>query len=78
MSDFPGNYDTLDCFAFRAAVEAVIGLTLQDKQVNQETVQACLATAVDPQIPSRQIQGRAMYFAERIFSGPLRPDGSVG
>ena len=77
MTNFPGNYDTLDCFAFRAAVEAVIGLTLQDKQVNQETVQAWLA-AVDPQMPSRQIQGRAMYFAERMFGGPFPPGGPVG
>ena len=78
MTNFPGNYDTLDCFAFRAAVEAIIGLTLQGKQVNQESVAAWLAIAVDPQIPSRQIQGRAMYFAQRMFNGPFPPGGPVG
>jgi hypothetical protein len=75
MSNFPGQYDTLDTFAFRAAVEAVIGVTLRGEQANQETVQAWLETAVDPEIPSRQVRGRAMYFAQRMFDGPFRPDG---
>ncbi len=75
MNDFPGQYDTLDTFAFRAAVEAVLGVTLRDGQANQETVRAWLETAVDPEIPNRQVRGRAMYFAQRIFDGPFRPDG---
>lgn len=77
MSNFPGQYDTLDTFAFRAAVEAVIGVTLRGELVNQESVHEWLETAVDPEIPSRQIRGRAMYFAERMFNGPFRPDGSA-
>ncbi len=36
MSNFLGSYDTLDTFAFRAAVEAVLGVTLAGKQANQE------------------------------------------
>ncbi len=76
MSNFPGEYNTLDAFAFRAAVEAVIGVTLRGEQANQETVQAWLETAVDPEIPNRQVRGRAMYFAQRMFGGPFRPDGS--
>ena len=75
MNDFPGQYDTLDTFAFRAAVEAVIGVTLRGEQANQETVRAWLETAVDPEIPNRQVRGRAMYFAQRMFGGPFRPDG---
>ncbi len=75
MSNFPGQYDTLDAFAFRAAVEAVLGVTLQGKRANQETVRAWLETAVDPEIPSREVRGRAMYFAQRMFGGPFRPDG---
>lgn len=77
MSNFPGQYDTLDTFAFRAAVEAVIGVSLRGEQVNQESVHAWLETAVDPEIPNRQIRGRAMYFAERMINGPFKPDGSL-
>ncbi len=40
MSNFPGQYDTLDTFAFRAAVEAVVGVTLGGEQANEETVPA--------------------------------------
>ena len=75
MSNFPGEYNTLDTFAFRAAVEAVLGVTLRGEQANQETVNAWLETAVDPEIPNRQVRGRAMYFAQRMFGGPFRPDG---
>ncbi len=78
MTNFPGNYDTLDAFAFRAAVEAIIGLTLQGKQVNQENVAAWLETAVDLESPTREMGGRAMYFAERMFGGPFPPGGPVG
>ncbi len=74
MSNFPGQYDTLDTFAFRAAVEAVIGVTLRGEQANQETVNAWLETAV-AEVPSREVRGRAMYFAQRMFGGPFRPDG---
>ncbi len=56
MSNFPGEYNTLDTFAFRAAVEAVIGVTLQGSQANEETVRAWLETAVDPEIPAFAIQ----------------------
>jgi hypothetical protein len=76
MSNFPGEYNTLDTFAFRAAVEAVVGVTLRGEQANEETVRAWLETAVDPEIPNRQVRGRAMYFAQRMFDGPFRPDGS--
>ncbi len=75
MSNFPGNYNVGDAFAFRAAVEAVIGVTLRGEQANRETVQAWLETAVDPQVPNREVRGRAMYFARRMFGGPFRPDG---
>ena len=75
MSNFPGQYDTLDTFAFRAAVEVVLGVTLQGKRANQETVHAWLETAVHEEIPNRQVRGRAMYFAQRMFGGPFRPDG---
>jgi hypothetical protein len=52
MNDFPGQYDTLDTFAFRAAVEAVVGVLLRGEQANRETVQAWLETAVDlPDVP---------------------------
>ncbi len=56
MSNFPGNYSVGDDFAFRAAVEAVLGVTLAGKQANRETVQAWLETAVDPKIPSREVR----------------------
>ena len=75
MSNFPGNYSVGDAFAFRAAVEAVLGVTLRGEQANQETVQAWLETAVDPEVPNREVLGRAMYFAQRMFGGPFRPDG---
>ncbi len=58
MNDFPGQYDTLDTFTFRAAVEAVLGVTLRGEQANQETVNAWLETAVDPEIPNRRVRGR--------------------
>jgi hypothetical protein len=75
MSNFPGEYNTLDTFAFRAAVEAVISVILRGGQANDETVRAWLETAVDAEIPNRQVRGRAMYFARRMFDGPFRPDG---
>ncbi len=75
MDNFPGNYSVGDAFAFRAAVEAVVGVTLQGSQANEETIQAWLKTAVDAEIPSREVRGRAMYFAQRMFGGPFRPDG---
>ena len=72
--NFPGSYSVGDTFAFRAAVEAVLGVTLAGKQANEETVRAWLETAV-AEVPSRQVRGRAMYFAQRMFDGPFRPDG---
>ena len=77
MTNFPGQYDTLDAFAFRAAVEAVIGVTLRGEQVDQESVHAWLEPAVAAQVPSRQIRGRDMYFAQRMFGGPFPPDEPV-
>ncbi len=72
---FPGSYTAADDFAFRAACEATIGLMLQGKEVNKENVLAWVSTSAAP-IPSREIQGRAVYFAERMIDGPFRPDGS--
>ena len=77
-SNFPGEYNALDTFAFRAAVEAVIGVTLRGERVTKEAVQAWLETATDPQVPSVGVRGRALYFAERMIDGPFRPDGSEG
>ncbi len=77
-SDFPGDYSAVDAFAFRAAVEAVIGLTIQGKEVNLQTVKAWLEAAVNLEIPTRSMGGRAMYFDERIINGPFPPDGPGG
>ena len=67
-----------DNVAFRAASEAVIGLLLQDEKPTLENVRDWIKTAIDLNVPTRNIGGRAMYFAERMLNGPIRPDGSVG
>ena len=81
MANFPGQNDGLDAFAFRAAVEAVVGLSLRGEEVNTENVDAWLLTALDPetraQVDSRQIYGRAKYFTQRMLNGPFKPDGSA-
>ena len=77
MSDFPGDNLALDAFGFRAATEAVLGLMIQSKEVNKESVLAWVKTSAAP-TPSPAVHGRALYFAERMIGGPFRPDGSVG
>ena len=74
MANFPGQNDDLDTAAFRAATEAVIGVTLSGQERNQERVREWLETSIVPTDPSNHILPRAMYFAKRIMSGPLGPD----
>ena len=76
MNDFPGGTGIVDSLAFRAATEAVIGLTLQGERVDIKTVTAWLDTAAKLDIPTRETYGRAVYFANRMIAGPFRPDGS--
>ena len=72
---FPGSYTAADDFAFRAAAEAVCGLMIQGKEVTKENVLAWVSTSAAP-VPSREMHGRAVYFAERMIDGPFKPDGS--
>ncbi len=76
-TNFPGNNSMSDILAFRAATEAVIGLTLRGETPNKENVKAWLDIAIEPNVPTRETIGRATYFAARMLSGPLRPDGSA-
>ncbi len=69
---------TADEIGFRAATEAVIGLTLRGEKPTLENVREWISTAIDLNVPTRDIGGRAMYFAERMLNGPIRPDGSAG
>ena len=78
MENFPGGNGAGDNAAFRAAVEAVIGVTLRGEKPNRENVKAWLDIAVEPNVPTRETVGRAVYFADRMIDGPLRPDGSAG
>ncbi len=77
-ANFPGNANVSDTFAFRAAVEAVIGVTLQGERPNKQNVRAGLDIAIEPNVPTRETIGRAVYFADRMIDGPLRTDGSAG
>ncbi len=63
-----------DNVAFRAAAEAVIGLTLRGEKPTLENVREWISTAIDLNIPTRDIGGRAMYFAERMLNGPIPPE----
>ncbi len=74
MANFPGQNDDLDTAAFRAATEAVIGVTLSGQERNQERVREWLETSIVPADPRNHILPRAMYFAKRMMSGPLGPD----
>ena len=76
MENFPGNDGFVDNLAFRAATEAVIGLTLKGERVDVETVTAWFDAAATLDIPTRETHGRAVYFAKRMTEGPFRPDGS--
>ena len=76
MENFPASGGTTGEYGFRAAVEAVLGLMIQGKEVSKENVHAWVMTTTDP-IPTREVQGRATHFAERMINGPLRPDGSA-
>lgn len=78
MTNFPGPCDELDHLAFRAAVEAVLGLLSQKSIVNQETVHEWLEVTLGPIDRSRQVRARAMYFADRMFDGPRAPDAAFG
>ena len=62
---------------FRAAAEAIIGLTLRGEKPTVENVQAWVNTAIDPTVPTRDIGGRAMYYARRMLGGPF-PPGKCG
>ena len=75
---FPGNNDDLDTAAFRAAIEAVVGLLAKKAPINQETVHEWLETTLAPVDPSRSLRARAMMYAQRIFDGPLPPAASFG
>ena len=75
--NFPGSNNVSDTFAHRAAVEAILGLTLRGEKPTKENVKAWLDVAINPDIPTREIVGRAMYFAARMLHGPLQPDGSA-
>ncbi len=77
-ANFPGSNNMSDTLAFRAAVEAVVGLTLRGETPNTQNVRAWLDTAVEPNVPIRETMGRATYFADRMIGGPFRPDGSAG
>ena len=76
MENFPGGSGVVNEYGFRAAVEAVLGLLIQGKEVNTKNVITWVMATTDP-IPSREVQGRATYYAERMINGPLRPDGSA-
>ncbi len=66
MENFPGNDGFVDNLAFRAATEAVIGLTLKGERVDVAAVTAWLDTAAKLDIPTRETRGRAVYFAQRM------------
>ena len=72
---FPGSISPSDDLGFRAATEAVLGLLIQGKEVTKENVLAWVQTSAAP-IPGPNMQGRAVYFAERMIDGPFKPDGS--
>ncbi len=76
-TNFPGNNNVSDTFAFRAAVEAVVGLTLRGETPNRENVREWLTTAMEANVPTRETLGRAVYFADRMIGGPLRPNWGV-
>ncbi len=77
-ANFPGSLNASDTFAFRAAVEAVIGVTVRGETPNRENVREWINTAVEPNVPTRDTMGRALYFADRMIGGPLRPNWGVG
>ncbi len=66
-----------DEIGFRAAAEAIIGLTSQGEKPTAENVQAWINTAIDPNVPTREIGGRAMFYANRMLGGPF-PPGKCG
>ena len=76
-TNIPGSNNVSDTFAFRAAVEAVIGVTLRGEKPTAQNVKAWLNTAIEPNVPTRETLGRATYFAQRMLDGPRRPDGSA-
>ena len=59
--NFPGSLNASDTFAFRAAVEAVIGVTVRGETPNKENIKEWLDTAVEPNVPTRETIGRASY-----------------
>ena len=65
-----------DEIGFRAAAEAIIGLTLRGEKPTVENVQEWINAAIDPNVPTREIGGRAMYFARRMLGGPFPPGKS--
>ena len=76
MANFPGNTGVYDELAFRGAVEAIVGLSLKGGPPTMENVRGWIETSMDPNVPNRSVQGRAIYFAQRMVDGPFRPDGS--
>ena len=76
-TNFPGSLNSSDTLAHRAAVEAVLGLTLRGETPTKENVREWLTTAMEPNVPTRETLGRAVYFADRMIGGPLRPNWGV-
>ncbi len=66
-----------DEIGFRAATEAVIGLTLRGEKPTVENVQEWINAAIDLETPTREIGGKAMFYAKRILGGPF-PPGKCG
>ena len=52
-------------------------LTLRGERPDRESVQAWLETATEPNVPTSNFRGRALYFAERMIGVPFRPNGSA-
>ena len=76
-TSFPGSLNASDVLAHRAAIEAVVGLTLRGETPNRENVREWLNTAMEANVPTRETLGRAIYFADRMIGGPLRPNWGV-
>ena len=62
---------------FRAAVEAIIGLTIRGEKPTMENVDEWISTAIDLNVPTREIGGKAMFYARRMLNGPF-PPGECG
>ena len=77
MSNFPGDHTGDDIRAFRAATEAVTGLTVQDKTANEASVREWLEISIAPIDLGNKMMARATFFAKRMIKGPIGPDDPV-